>query len=42
MGFYIDICNNSKKYKYIDSLPEDENVKCFHIEKKLKIQITSK
>ena len=34
MGFYLDICNNSMKNKYLDSLLEDEYIKCFHIEKK--------
>ena len=36
MGFYLDICNNSMKYKYFDSLSEDEYVKSIHIEKKIK------
>ena len=33
MGFYLDICNNSMKYKYLDSLSEDECVECIHIKK---------
>ena len=41
MSFHLDICENSVKYKYFDSLSEVENVKCIHIEKKkLKIRIT--
>ena len=34
MGFYLDICNNSRKYKYLDSLSEDKFVNCIHIDKK--------
>ena len=33
MGFYLDICNKSMKYKYLDSLSEDEFDRCIHIEK---------
>ena len=36
MGFYLDICNNSMKNKYHDSLSEHGYVKCIHIEKKIK------
>ena len=36
MGFYFDICNKSIKYKYLDSLSEDEYDRCIHIEKKIK------
>ena len=36
IGFYLDICNNSMKYKYLDYLSEDEFVKCNHIEEKIK------
>ena len=35
MGFYLEICNNSMEYKYLDSLSEDEYVICIHIEKKI-------
>ena len=42
MGFDLDICNNSMKYKYLDSLSEDEDVLCIHIEKKVKIRHTLK
>ena len=41
MSFCLGVCNNSMKYKYLESLSEDEYVNCIHIEKKLKIQITS-
>ena len=36
MGFYLDNCNKSMKYKYLDSLSEDS------YKKKLKIRITLK
>ena len=36
MSFYLDICNNSMKYRYLDSLSEDEYGRCIHIEKTIK------
>ena len=42
MGFYLDVCKNSMKYKYLDTLSEDEYVECIQVEKKLKIRITLK
>ena len=33
MGFYLGICDNSMKYKNLDSRPEDQYVICIHIEK---------
>ena len=29
MGFYLDICNFPMKYKYLDSLAEDEYCKYY-------------
>ena len=31
MSFFLDICNNSMKHKYLDSFSEDEYVKRIHI-----------
>ena len=42
MSFHLDICDNSVKYKYFDSLSEDEYDNCIYIEKKVKIRITLK
>ena len=36
MGFYLDICNKSINYEYLDSLSENEFDRCIHIEKTLK------
>ena len=36
MGFYLDICNNSLKFEYYDSLSENEDDRCIHIERKSK------
>ena len=36
MGFYLDIYNNSVKYEYLDSLSENENDRCIHIEETTK------
>ena len=42
MSFYLDICDNSMKYKHLDSLSEDEYIKCIHIEKNWSLRTTLK
>ena len=36
MSFYLDICNISMKYEYLDSLLENEYDRCVDIEKRIK------
>ena len=33
MGFYLDICNSSAKYKDLESLSKKDYDRCIHIEK---------